>query len=64
MVLLYVKGRGEEAPLTRVTVNQVEGMAVQDLLDAVAQKLNLDRDELREFLSLPLGLCEILILFH
>jgi hypothetical protein len=46
MVLLYVKGRGEEAPLTRVTVNQVEGMAVQDLLDAVAQKLNLDRDEL------------------
>ena len=53
MVVLYVKGKGEEAPPTEVFVKQVEGMAVQDLLDSVAQTMSLDKGELRAFLYLP-----------
>lgn len=63
MVVLYVKGRGEGTPPTEVFVKQVEGMAVQDLLNSVAQTLTLDRDELREFLYL-LFECASFILLH
>lgn len=49
MALLYVKGKGEEAPRTEVTVDRVEGTAVGNFLDAVAQKLNTTKDELRKF---------------
>lgn len=48
MALLYVKGKGEEAPRTEVTVDRVEGTTVGDFLDAVAQKLNTTKSELRK----------------
>ena len=48
MVLLYVKRKGEEAPRIEVTVDRVEGMAVKDFRDAVAQKINLEKEELRK----------------
>lgn len=48
MAFLYVKGKGEEAPRTEVTVERVEGTAVGDFLDAVVKKLNTTKDELRK----------------
>ena len=49
MVVLYVRGRGEGAPCTdEVTVERVEGMPVEELLLAVADKTNIEREELRE----------------
>lgn len=48
MAMIYVKGKGEGAPRTEVAVDRVEGMAVEDFLDAVAQKMNIKKNELRK----------------
>ena len=50
MVRVYVKGRGETSslPRTEVKLEKLEGLPVEDLTEAVARLMNIDKQELRQ----------------
>ena len=52
MVRVYVRERGEtpslSPPRKEVRLERIEGASVEELIDAIAQQTNLDKQELRE----------------